>query len=276
MEKSDFLKGLERDLIKKNRSAFWSPFTKAVKDYSLINEGDRVCVCISGGKDSFLLAKLIQELQSHGPIGFEAIYLSMDPGYTKRNRELIEKNADLLGIPVTFFSSDIFENVDVIEKNPCYICARMRRGYLYSRAKSLHANKIALGHHFDDVIETILMGMLYGGQFQTMMPKLRSNNFEGMELIRPLYYVREDDIKKWRDSNDLEFLRCACRFTERNREEDISNESKRLETKRIIRELKKTNPYVEKNIFKSSENVNLKTVLAYKSNGKKHLFTDDY
>ncbi len=276
MEKSDFLKRLDRDLIKKDRSALWSPFTKAVRDYSLINEGDRVAVCISGGKDSFLLAKLIQELQCHGPIDFEAIYLSMDPGYAKRNRELIEKNASLLDIPVTFFSSDIFENVDVIEKNPCYICARMRRGYLYSRAKAMGANKIALGHHFDDVIETILMGMLYGGQFQTMMPKLRSNNFEGMELIRPLYYVREDDIKKWRDSNDLEFLRCACRFTERNDNEEDPMDSKRLETKKIIRELKKTNPYIEKNIFKSAQNVNLKTVLAYKSDGVKHFFTDDY
>ena len=276
MEKSDFLKRLERDLIKKDRSALWSPFTKAVRDYSLINEGDRVAVCISGGKDSFLLAKLIQELQCHGPIDFEAIYLSMDPGYAKRNRELIEKNASLLDIPVTFFSSDIFENVDVIEKNPCYICARMRRGCLYSRAKAMGANKIALGHHFDDVIETILMGMLYGGQFQTMMPKLRSNNFEGMELIRPLYYVREDDIKKWRDSNDLLFLRCACRFTERNDNEEDPMDSKRLETKKIIRELKKTNPYIEKNIFKSAQNVNLKTVLAYKSDGVKHFFTDDY
>ncbi len=276
MEKSEFLKRLERDLIKKDRSALWSPFTKAIRDYSLIDEGDRVAVCISGGKDSFLLAKLIQELQCHGPIDFEAIYLSMDPGYAKRNRELIEKNARLLDIPVTFFSSDIFENVDVIEKNPCYICARMRRGYLYSRAKAMGANKIALGHHFDDVIETILMGMLYGGQFQTMMPKLRSNNFEGMELIRPLYYVREDDIKKWRDSNDLEFLRCACRFTERNDNEEDPMDSKRLETKKIIRELKKTNPYIEKNIFKSAQNVNLKTVLAYKNGGVKHFFTDDY
>lgn len=275
-KENDFRQKIETDLITRYRKPIWSRFTKAVNDYELIHEGDSVACCMSGGKDSFLMAKLLQELSRHSKVNFHVIYLCMDPGYAPENRALIEKNAENLGIDIQIFESDIFDNVFHIEKNPCYICARMRRGYLYRAAKERGANKIALGHHYDDVIETILMGMLYGGQFQTMMPKLHSNNFEGMELIRPLYLIREDDIKKWRDDNGLHFLRCACHFTDTCSVDGGDTSSKRIETKRLIRELKKTNPFVEKNIFKSAENVNLKTIIAYKENGTKHSFLDDY
>ena len=225
-----------------------------------------------------LMAKLFQELKRHNKFPFQLVFLVMDPGYSELNRGVIENNAKLLDIPVTIFESTIFETVYGIEKSPCYLCARMRRGYLYSRAKELGCNKIALGHHYDDVIETILMGMLYGGQVQTMMPKLHSTNFEGMELIRPMYLIREEDIKRWRDYHGLHFIQCACRFTDTctTCRPDGSSVSKRMEVKRLIAELKKTNPFVEGNIFKSVENVNLSTVIAYKKDGIKHRFTDDY
>ena len=268
----------EESIRKKFHKQLFTPFAKACKTYRLIEEGDRIAVCISGGKDSMLMAKLFQEILRHRQCNFELVFLVMDPGYNADNRALIESNAAALGIPVTIFESDIFDAVDTIEKNPCYLCARMRRGYLYSRARELGCNKIALGHHYDDVIETILMGMLHGAQIQTMMPKLHSTNFEGMELIRPLYLVRESDICAWRDYNDLHFLQCACHFTDTctTCHEDGTTSSKRLETKKLIAELKKTNPYVESNIFGSMENVNLDTVIEYKKNGIRHNFLDEY
>lgn len=269
---------IEQSLRKKFKKSIWSKFTKSVRDYELVQEGDRIAVCISGGKDSMLMAKLFQELQRHHKVEFELVFLVMDPGYSAANRQIIENNAKKLGIPITIFESDIFDAVFEIEKSPCYLCARMRRGHLYHQAKQLGCNKIALGHHYDDVIETILMGMLYGAQMQTMMPKLHSTNFEGMELIRPLYLVREDDIKKWRDYNHLYFLQCACKFTETcsSCQDNGQNNSKRLEVKNLIREMKKTNPYVEGNIFKSVENVNLSTIIAYKKDGVKHHFLETY
>ena len=243
-----------------------------------MEEGDKIAVCISGGKDSMLMAKLFQELKRHDKFPFELVFLCMDPGYNEENRRIIENNAKLLDIPITFFDTEIFDAVYNIEKSPCYLCARMRRGYLYSKAQELGCNKIALGHHYDDVIETVLMGMLYSGQFQAMMPKLKSTNFEGMELIRPLYFVREEDIKHWRDYNGLHFIQCACRFTDTCTTCRATGESasKRLETKTLIARLKETNPYVEGNIFKSVENVNLKTVMAYKKDGVKHFFLENY
>jgi len=268
---------VERSIVKKFRKEIWRPFTKAINEYELIKDGDKIAVCISGGKDSMLMAKLFQELKRHNKFDFEVKFLVMDPGYSPANRQVIEENARRLEIPIEIFESDIFESVYNIEKSPCYLCARMRRGYLYSHAQKMGCNKIALGHHYDDVIETILMGMLYSAQVQTMMPKLHSTNFEGMELIRPLYMVREDDIKAWRDYNDLHFIQCACKFTDTcttcNNEE---NRSKRMEIKELIATLKKVNPYVEGNIFKSVENVNLDTVVAYKSKGEKHHFLDTY
>lgn len=267
---------IEQSIRKKFKKSIWCKFTKAVREYELVKEGDKIAVCISGGKDSMLMAKLFQELQRHNRFPFEVTFLVMDPGYSKENRQIIENNAKKLNIPLTIFESDIFEAVLHVEKSPCYLCARMRRGHLYAKAKELGCNKIALGHHYDDVIETILMGMLYGAQVQTMMPKLHSTNFEGMELIRPLYLVREDDIKKWRDYNDLHFLQCACKFTETCSIEGGDSSSKRMEIKHLIRELKKTNPFVEGNIFKSVENVNLSTVIAYKQDGVKHHFLESY
>ena len=253
------------------------PFVDAVKAYGLVKPSDKVAVCISGGKDSMLMAKLFQELKKHNKFPFEVKFLVMDPGYSPENRQVIEENARKLKIPIQIFESDIFDAVYTIEKSPCYLCARMRRGHLYTFAKQLGCNKIALGHHYDDVIETILMGMLYGAQVQTMMPKLHSTNFEGMELIRPLYLVREDDIKAWRDYNNLHFIQCACKFTDTcttcNNEE---NQSKRVEVKELIRTLKEKNPFVESNIFKSVENVNLDTVVAYKQGGVRHHFLDTY
>ena len=271
-------KKAEESIQKKFHKQLFTPFAKACKTYKLIEEGDRIAVCISGGKDSMLMAKLFQEIQKHRQCNFELTFLVMDPGYNSDNRALIESNARALGIPVTIFDSNIFDSVDNIEKSPCYICARMRRGYLYSRAKELGCNKIALGHHYDDVIETILMGMIHGAQIQTMMPKLHSTNFEGMELIRPLYLVREADICAWRDYNNLHFLQCACHFTDTctTCHEDGTTSSKRLETKKLIAELKKNNPFVESNIFRSVENVNLDTVIEYKKDGVRHNFLDEY
>lgn len=267
---------IEQSIRKKFRKTIWCRFTRAVREYELVKEGDKIAVCISGGKDSMLMAKLFQELKRHNKFNFEVVFLVMDPGYSPANRQIIEANAKRMNIPITIFESDIFDAVFNIEKSPCYLCARMRRGHLYSKAKELGCNKIALGHHYDDVIETILMGMLYGAQMQTMMPKLHSTNFEGMELIRPLYLIREDDIKKWRDSNDLHFIQCACKFTDTCSTCGGENTSKRMEVKNLIRQLKETNPFVESNIFKSVENVNLSTVIAYKKDGVKHHFLDDY
>ena len=268
---------VEKGLQKKFRKNLWCPFVKAINRYELVQEGDKIAVCISGGKDSMLMAKLFQELKRHNKFNFEVLFLVMDPGYKIENRQLIEQNAERLNIPVIIFSSDIFASVYNIENSPCYLCARMRRGYLYSKAQELGCNKIALGHHFDDVIETILMGMLYGAQVQTMMPKLHSTNFEGMELIRPMYLIREDHIEAWRDYNHLRFLQCACKFTENSTfRGDLENTSKRREIKQLIRQLRQINPFVENNIFKSVENVNLSTVIAYKAQGIRRHFLDDY
>lgn len=274
---ADKAKEVETSIRKKFHKKIWCQFTKAVRTYELVKPGDKIAVCISGGKDSMLMAKLFQELKLHNKFPFEVKFLVMDPGYSPANRKVIEENAKILNIPITIFESDIFDSVYNVEKSPCYLCARMRRGHLYSFARELGCNKIALGHHYDDVIETILMGMLYGAQVQTMMPKLHSTNFEGMELIRPLYLVREDDIKAWRDHNGLHFIQCACKFTDTcttcNNEE---NRSKRVEIKELIKTLKKTNPFVEGNIFKSVENVNLDTVVCYKQKGVRHHFLDEY
>ena len=269
---------IDKSLRKKFKKSIFTPFAKAINDFQLIQEGDNICVCISGGKDSMIMAKLFQELKRHNKFPFSVQFLCMDPGYNEYNRKIIEENAKLLGIPLQFFESDIFESVFEIESSPCYVCARMRRGHLYSKAKEMGCNKIALGHHFDDVIETVLMGMLYSGQFQAMMPKLHSTNFPGMELIRPLYYVREDDIKHWRDYNKLNFIQCACKFTETcsTCHTDGTTSSKRLETKKLIAELKKTNPFIEKNIFRSTENVSKQTILGLKDKGIKHSFLEWY
>ncbi|MCI9407961.1 MAG: ATPase [Clostridia bacterium] len=275
MHEEDINERTEESIRKKFRKKLFSRFTKAIVEYELIQPNDKIAVCISGGKDSFAMAKLFQELKRHNKIPFEIIFLLMDPGYNAENREKIETNAKLLNIPLTVFETDIFESVFGIEKSPCYLCARMRRGHLYHRAKDLGCNKIALGHHYDDVIETILMGMLYGGQMQTMMPKLKSDNFEGMELIRPMYLIREETIKAWRDYNGLEFIRCACKFTE-GAARDPSG-SKRQKVKELIRTLEKDDPGIEQNIFRSVENVNLKTVITYKDKeGVRHRFTDEY
>lgn len=272
----DKAKDVERSINKKFHKSIWSKFTAAINEYQLVEPNDKIAVCISGGKDSMLMAKLFQELKRHNKFPFEVVYLVMDPGYSPANREIIEKNAKMLNVPITVFESNIFESVLHIDKSPCYICARMRRGYLYNKAKELGCNKIALGHHYDDVIETILMGMLYGGQVQTMMPKLHSTNFEGMELIRPMYLIREDAVKHWRDYNDLHFIQCACKFTDTCTSCNPDNASKRQEIKNMIREMKKINPQVESNIFRSVENVNIDTVIGYKQGGIKHSFLDSY
>ncbi len=270
----DRQKQAERSIVKKFRKEIWRRFTKAVNEYELIRDGDKIAVCLSGGKDSMLMAKLFQEIARHGQKNFEAVYLVMDPGYNAQNLQRIRENAGILGVPVEIFRSQIFDIVAVEDmESPCYLCARMRRGHLYNKAKELGCNKIALGHHFDDVIETILMGMLYGAQIQTMMPKLHSTNFAGIELIRPLYLIREEDIIRWMDYNDLHFIRCACLLTEKKGTEIGS---KRDEVKALIRELRKKSPYIEKNIFRSVENVNLNTVIAYKQDGVKHHFLDGY
>lgn len=274
----EVLEQIETSIRKKFHKVLFSRFAKAINEYDMIHENDKIAVCISGGKDSMLMAKLFQELKRHNKFPFELEFLVMDPGYSPANRAAIEYNAGLMGVPIKIFESDIFNTVYDIEKSPCYLCARMRRGYLYSHARELGCNKIALGHHYDDVIETILMGMLYGGQVQTMMPKLHSTNFEGMELIRPMYLIREQDIKHWRDYNNLHFLQCACRFTENNKycNADGSSDSKRMEIKALIARLKETNQFVEGNIFKSVENVNLSTIIAYKKDGVKHSFLENY
>ncbi len=277
-EAKERTKEIERSIVKKFRKDIWRKFTKAINEYDMIQDGDKIAVCISGGKDSMLMAKLFQELSRHGKHNFTCEYLVMNPGYNDENYQRILDNAKLLGIPITVFESSIYDIVAGEEiDNPCYLCARMRRGYLYSKAKELGCNKIALGHHFDDVIETILMGMLYGGQVQTMMPKVHSTNFEGMELIRPLYLVREEDIIHWSRYNGLRFILCACRLTDScSIVGGTETGSKRAEIKALIKELKKTNPFVEKNIFRSVENVNLRTVVAYKEDGVKHSFLEWY
>ena len=264
---------IERSIITKFRKNIWRQFIKAVRDYEMIKENDKIAVCISGGKDSMLLAKCLEELQKHGNVKFELVYIVMNPGYNEKNSNKIEENAKKMGIDIQVFNSDIF---DIVNKHasdsPCYLCARMRRGFLYDHAKQLGCNKIALGHHFDDVIETILLSMLYGGEYKGMMPKLKSSNFEGMELIRPLYLVREEAIHAWKKYNNLEFINCACKFTEK----DNIKDSKRLEIKLLIKELEKTNKNVAYNIFKSSENVNINTVLAVKKDQEKISFLENY
>ena len=267
---------IEQSIIKKFRKPIWRAFTRALNTYDLIQEGDKIAVCISGGKDSMLMAKLFQELKKHGKFQFETVFLVMNPGYNADNWKIIQDNAKLLGIPLTVFESDIFDTVATIEQNPCYLCARMRRGHLYAQAKALGCNKIALGHHFDDVIETILMGMLYSGKIETMMPKLRSQNFEGMELIRPMYLIKEDAVKAWRDYNGLQFIQCACRFTENCVSCGGGRGSKRDEMKELIAHFRKESDVIEKNIFKSVHNINLKTVIGYHKDDWTYNFLDDY
>ena len=274
----DYAADVEKSIRKKFSKTIWGRFTKAVIEYELVKPNDKIAVCISGGKDSMLMAKLFQELKRHNKFPFELVFLVMDPGYSVENRDVIESNARRLNIPITVFETDIFNSVYNVDKYPCYLCARMRRGYLYKKAKQLGCNKIALGHHYDDVIETILMGMLYGGQVQTMMPKLHSTNYEGMELIRPLYLVREAEIKHWRDYNKLNFIQCACRFTDTctTCSPNSNTGSKRQEIKQLIANLKKINPQIESNIFHSVENVNLDTIISYKQGDNKVSFLDRY
>ena len=270
-------KDIERSIIKKFRKPIWRRFTKAIREYELVQDGDKIAVCISGGKDSMLMAKLFQELSRHGKKNFEVVFLVMNPGYNEINYQTIKDNAKILNVPITVFESDIFNIVASEEQSPCYLCARMRRGHLYSKEQELGCNKIALGHHYDDVIETILMGMLYGAQVQTMMPKLHSTNFEGMELIRPLYLIREADIIHWANYNDLHFIQCACRFTEHCAScGGTEKGSKRAEIKELIHELAQKDPVIEYNIFRSVENVNLNTVIGYKQDGVRHNFLDTY
>jgi tRNA(Ile)-lysidine synthase TilS/MesJ/rhodanese-related sulfurtransferase len=275
-ERAEKTKEIERSLIKKFRKPIWRNFTRAIDKYDLIQEGDKIAVCISGGKDSMLLAKLMQELQKHGKYPFELVFLIMNPGYNEDNWKIIQDNAKLLGIPLTVYNSEIFDIVAGIEKNPCYLCARMRRGHLYAYAKELGCNKIALGHHFDDMIETVLMGMLYSGKIETMMPKLHSKNFEGMELIRPMYMVKEADIKAWRDYHHLHFIQCACRFTERCATCGGAKESKRDEMKRLVAEFRQISDVIDYNIFNSVHNINLRTVIGYHKDDWTYSFLDDY
>ena len=268
---------IEQSLLKKYRKSIWNQFTYAVKHYELIQPGDKIAVCISGGKDSMLMAKLMQMLQRHSAYPFELVFLVMDPGYNERNRRKIEANARLLEIPITVFETDIFEIANASEKSPCYLCARMRRGHLYSKARSLGCNKIALGHHFSDVIETTVMGMFYGSQIQAMLPKLHSTNFEGMELIRPLYCIHEEDILAWKQYNDLEFIQCACRFTENcTMCDNGGGGSKRQEVKILLRRLRRDNPNIERSIFNSIHSVNLDMMPGYKTGGVLHSFLENY
>ena len=268
---------IERSIIKTYRGRLWAPFSKAVKEYELIKPKDKICVCISGGKDSMLMAKLFQELKRHSDFEFEVKYLVMNPGYNEMNLNQIKKNIEILNIPAEIIDTDIFEIANNQEKNQCYLCAKMRRGALYKLAKNLGCNKIALGHHYDDVIETILMNMLNAGSFQTMLPKLHSDNYEGMELIRPLYLIRENDVKAWAKANDLRFIMCACRFTEASSVDGEINASKRLTTKLLIQELKKNyNQNVEKNIFSAASNVNMNKIIGFKKDGVKHSFLEEY
>ena len=270
---------IERSIIKEYRKTIWRPFVKGLQEYEMIQDGDRVAVCISGGKDSMLLAKCLQQLKRQSDTKFELEFIVMDPGYQPENRKLIEENAALMNIPVRIFDSDIFDIVVDVDQSPCYLCARMRRGFLYANAKKLGCNKIALGHHFDDVIETILMSMLYGAQVNTMMPKLHSTNFEGMELIRPLYLVKEADILAWKDYNGLRFLQCACRFTEAAEAvagRDENHLSKRQEMKELINSFRRINPHIETNIFKSVETINLDACIGYVKDGERHHFLEEY
>ncbi|SEW16283.1 tRNA 2-thiocytidine biosynthesis TtcA family protein [[Clostridium] fimetarium] len=268
---------IEKSIIKKYRKPIWRQFTKGINEYEMIKENDKIAVCISGGKDSMLLAKLMQEIQKHGVIKFELVFLVMDPGYNEINRQTIINNAELLNIPITIFESDIFDAVANVENTPCYLCARMRRGYLYSNAQRLGCNKIALGHHFDDVIETILMGMMYSGKIETMMPKLHSKNFEGMQLIRPMYKVKEADIIAWKEYNDLQFIQCACRFTENcSICDNGGGGSKREEMKKLIKKLRLTSDVIDINIFRSIHNINLNTVIGYHKDDVESSFLDDY
>ncbi|MEA4927351.1 MAG: ATP-binding protein [Candidatus Limiplasma sp.] len=270
---------IERSIITKFRKPIWGGFMHGLREYRLIQPGDHIAACISGGKDSFLMAKCLQEVQRHGDVPFQLSFLVMDPGYHPQNRRLIEENAALLELPIQIFETDIFEAVSHMEHAPCYMCARMRRGYLYKHAQRLGANKIALGHHFDDVIETVLLSMFYGGEMKTMMPRLQSQNYPGMELIRPMYKVREKDIIAWKQYNHLTFLNCACRFTESCAKGE-GNGSKRAEVKALIAQLARTNPLLESNIFRSCHDVNLKTVVGYIQEGvhhpyDEHLFTGE-
>ena len=271
----DRLTEIERSIIKTYRKEIWCKFTKAIRDYELINNNDKIMVCISGGKDSFLMAKCFQEIKKHGKINFDAYYVVMNPGYTKKHLDEIKENAKILNIPIEIFNSNIFASVEVMNhKSPCYMCARMRRGHLYNKAKELGCNKISLGHHFDDVIETTLLSMLYGAEIKTMLPKLHSENFKGLELIRPMYLIKEKDIINWSKYNHLTFLNCACKMTE---EKTIDGEkSKRKEVKKLIESLRKINPYIDYNIFKSMENINLTQILGYKKEGKSYFFLDNY
>ena len=274
MKELSRVQNIERSLMKKYRKQIWTKFILALKRYNLVEDGDKIAVCVSGGKDSFLLAKLMQMLQRYSDTKFELVFLCMDPGYSAENRKKVEENAKLLEIPLQIFETDIFDSVVNVQKNPCYLCARMRRGYLYNKAKELGCNKIALGHHFDDVIETTLLSMLYGAEIKTMMPKLHSENFIGLELIRPLYLIKEKDIMAWAKSNDLIFLNCACKFTEAKA--STEEEGKRKEVKKLIQELKKQNEEIDHNIFKALDNINLNCVLGTKRDGKYESFLDTY
>ncbi len=269
---------IERSIITNYRKKIWTRFIKGIQEFDMIQDGDKIAVCMSGGKDSTLLAKCFQELKRHGKMNFDVIFLSMDPGYNKSNKQKIIENAKLLNIPITMFETKIFDAVSKIEDHPCYVCARMRRGYLYEKAKELGCNKIALGHHFDDVIETILMGMLYGAQMQTMMPKVKSTSHPGMELIRPLYYVKEASIISWKEKHELEFIKCACKITEKSNLVNNEFGSKRDEVKKLIEQLRQVYDRVDINIFRSAQNVNLDTIISYRSQrtGEKHHFLDDY
>ena len=267
---------IERSIIKKFRNELWTPFVKGVKEYELIKEGDKIAVCISGGKDSMILAKLLQQLRRHSDVPFELVFLVMDPGYNEENMAQVEFNAKLLDIPITVFKTDIFDTVAQMDGSPCYICARMRRGHLYKNAQEHGCNKIALGHHFSDVVETTLMGMFYGSQVQAMLPKLHSTNFAGMELIRPLYMVHESGITLWRDYNNLKFIQCACRFTEYCNIDPDTGGSKRQEIKRLLKRLSEENPNIERNIFKSIHNVKLDTLPGYKQAGVEHSFLENF
>ena len=268
-------KEIERSIIKKYRKDIWSLFVKACQEFELIQENDKIMVCISGGKDSFLLAICMEEIKRHGKVNFDLCFVCMNPGYSEKNRKLVISNAEKMNIDLEMFESDIVDIVNDVDRSPCYLCARMRRGCLYNKAKELGCNKIALGHHFDDVIETILLSMFYGAEVKTMMPKLHSENFEGLELIRPLYFVHEESVKSWAKSNGLTFLNCACRFTEENYEK-VETDSKRLEMKRLIKELKKSNPNIDYNIYKALDNINLDCVIGYKKEKQKYSFLEDY
>ena len=264
---------VEQSIIRTYHDELWNPFCKAIKRYELICPGDRIAVCISGGKDSMLMAVMMRMLQRHSEVPFDVEYLIMDPGYNQENRRLVEKNAQFLELPYTIYESDIFEIANVQEKNPCFLCARMRRGCLYKKAQEMGCNKIALGHHFDDVIGTTLIGMFYGGQLQAMIPKLKSKNFPGMELIRPMYMVHEEDILTWKEANNLEFIQCACRFTENDA---VQHDSKRQEIKQLIRSLREDNPNIECNIFASIHMLQLDMMVSWKYKGKEYSFLDRY